>query len=338
MVAGYWVACLLGSSGCYRVDSLDAAPDTDDTGSTARHPSETDKNGDSDPDTACNAYPNRGYCAPSLTCDGLDLPDDCIANFELGTIQAGFEGNYGAVGFHAYSDGSEYGTMEPVPNFWDAEPAVCMGGCGETDGYVLHMSGEGFTNWGAGVEMYWGGPHNPSCDVDGAMDCLGIAEDDPNFYLEKAAADPRCDTEEKLDCLTRGPVLLEPRDLSDYVGIGFWVARTHESSASLIKVLFPIPDTMRFYGACSEDDDDSGTGCFNDFATTLRLSNAEVGKWVFKYILFEDLAINPYWGLQLDIPEFPREESLGIKFQVGQNQIFDFYIDDIILLREAVEI
>ncbi len=45
-----------------------------------------------------------------------------------------------------------------------------------------------------------------------------------------------------------------------------------------------------------------------------------------------DLAVNIYWGLQIAQP-FPSDESIGIRFHVEQYQHFDFYLDDIFLLR-----
>jgi hypothetical protein len=277
---------------------------------------------------------DNAACDVSLTCGQLADPRDCVANFELGTNQAGFNDAYDAVGFYAYNDHSEGAAMVPQPNPDNAEPAESVESCNPENSWVLHMSGSGFVEWGAGVGMDWGGPLNPSCEVEGALDCLQVGIDDDHFLLADAEANPVCDTEEKLDCLTKGKVIVEPRDLSAYKGIGFWVLRPNESAASLVKVGFPIPDTRRFYGLCSEDDDDPSTNCFNDFATTVRLLSDEVGRWVFKEILFEDLKIDKYWGLQLDITDFPASQSLGIKFQVDADQgDFDLYLDDIILLK-----
>jgi hypothetical protein len=190
------------------------------------------------------------------------------------------------------------------------------------------------------VAVDWGGPPNPSCAASGALDCLQIGLDDPQFLLADVEDDPRCDTEEKLECLMYGKYLLEPRDLSGFEGIGFWVLATEENEASIIHVNFPIPDTMRFYGECSEDDGDQYTACFNDYNTNVLLSREDVNKWVFKTVMFSDLAISPYWGLQLDNPDtFPTNLSMGIMLQIDVDfttdsiSYTDLYFDDIILLK-----
>jgi hypothetical protein len=244
-----------------------------------------------------------------------------------------------AVGFYGYTDGSEDGVLVPVPSS-DSEPAAAMRSCDPHNDYALHLRAEGFVNWGAGVGMEWGGPPNPSCEAPGALDCLQIGVDDMSFSLADAEEDPRCDTEEKLECLMYGKNLLEPRDLGEYEGIGFWVLATEDNEASSIHVNFPIPDTMRFYGECSEEDGDPNTACFNDYYTTVSLSASDVNKWVFKTVMFYDLAISPYWGLQLGNPDtFPTNLSMGIMLQIdvdfatGSIPYTDLYFDDLILMK-----
>lgn len=311
--------------GAVDVPGTITADDTDD-------PVETDTDLETDDPEA--PKPQLDDCDAERTCNRLEDPADCVANFELGTTQAGFKDEYDVIGFYAYNDHSEGSSMVPVPNPNDSEPAETLESCDSEIDSVIHVKGSGFVDWGAGVGMDWGGPLNPACDADGALDCLQIGIDDANFSLAEAADDPACDTEEKLTCLTKGKNIKETKDLSEYRGIGFWVLRNDEASASVIKVAFPIPDTVRFYGECSEDDGEPSTNCFNDFAATIRLLSDELGKWVWKEVLFKDLKINEFWGLQLDLDAFPADESIGIKFQVDADQgDFDFYLDDLILLR-----
>ncbi len=294
------------------------------------HEEETDL----DPDDPDAPKPSLDDCDVDLTCNRLENPSDCVANFELGSTQAGFQDEYDVIGFYAYNDHSEGSEMVPVPNPDDSEPAETLESCDPENDSVIHVKGSAFVDWGAGVGMDWGGPLNPACDAEGALDCLQIGIDDANFSLAEAEDNPACDAEEKLECLTTGKNIKQTKDLSDYRGIGFWVLRTDDSSASIIKVAFPIPDTVRFYGECSDDDDDSSTNCFNDFASTIRLLSGELGMWVWKEVLFKDLKINEFWGLQLDLDSFPADQSIGIKFQVDADQgDFDFYLDDLILLR-----
>jgi hypothetical protein len=61
---------------------------------------------------------------------------------------------------------------------------------------------------------------------------------------------------------------------------------------------------------------------------------------VFKTVMFYDLAISPYWGLQLDNPDtFPTNLSMGIMLQIdvdfatGSIPYTDLYFDDLILMK-----
>jgi hypothetical protein len=313
----------------------DTDTDTDTDGDTdADTDGDTDAgtDGDTDADTDGDTEVDLSECTGELICVGLDDPADCIANFELGTLQVGYDGNYSDIGIYTYVDDSN-GTISPPVNFDDVEPAEEMLSCDPGDSWVMHVGGGGFTEWGAGVGFYWGGAPNTDCEVEGALECLEVGREDYGFLLEDAEADPRCDTQEKLNCLIYEKIFKVTRDLSGYRGIGFWILATKENDASVLQILFPIPDTVRFSGECSIDDGDPATDCYNHFAASVSLSPADIGRWVWKEIWFEDLAINPYWGLQPDFDEFPAEQSMGLQLQVGAEDRFDFYIDDIMLVK-----
>jgi len=319
-----------------------------------------DADGDGDVDggdTDSMAEWDLSECDTSLLCSTLADPSDCVADFGLGTNQAGFppDGYADYVGFYAYNDHTS-DSMVPKPNPDMSEPAEKTTTCDTlspnyANDFALHMTATEYVLWGAGVGMDWGGPSNPNCDeaqVPGALDCLQIGIDDDKFKVVDAEADPRCQnadgtvSEEKMDCLKRGKVIKQPRDLSAYVGIGFWILTTEENEATTVKVSFPIPDTARFYGECTDDDDVSSNDCFNDYYTTVNLSKANAGKWVYKTVMFEDISWNIYWGLQLDTlgyGAFPADLSMGVKFQVdtiaasGTFPKTDFYLDDITLIK-----
>jgi hypothetical protein len=291
---------------------------------------------------------NLSVCELGLTCAGLENPEDCIADFGLGTNQAGYppDGYSNYIGFYAFNDGSG-GTMTPVPNPYVAEPAEQIQSCDSRNNYALHLEASGFTTWGVGIGMNWGGTPNESCEVDGAMNCLQISYDDQMFDLEDAEEDPcceGCEAEAKLNCLKLGKNILQPKDLSAYAGIGFWMMATDSNEAETLKVTFPIAETMRFYGGadgCNDDNDDNSDDCFNDFYTTIGISNSDAGKWIYHEILFGEIHWNEWWGLQLDtigITDFPSDRSMGIKFMIEGNATSplpytDLYFDDITLIK-----
>jgi hypothetical protein len=269
----------------------------------------------------------------------MERPEDCIADFENGTLQAGVNGDYPNVGFYAYTDGED-GTIIPAINHDGAEPAEQMASSDPGSEFVMHVKGDGFTRWGAGVGLFWGGPPNPACEAAGALDCLQIGLDDMDFDLSEAENDPRCDTEEKLDCLKYGKQLKATRDLSDYRGIGFWLMAGDDNAARTLQIHFPIPDTVRFQGECSDDDRDHANDCYNDFIEVVGLPADAANQWTYHEVLLKDSSISPDWGLQTWAGKpFPADLSLGIKFQFtnsnGSPQPFDVYFDDIVLLRGA---
>jgi len=248
--------------------------------------------------------------------------------------------------------------MIPAPNNYDSEPAVKVKSCDESNKWVLRMSGKGFTDWGAGIGMDWGGPANPDCETEEALECLEIGYADPNFLIADAEKDPRCQDKDgkpdvvKMRCLIHGKNYKETRDLSDYKGIGFWVLRVDPDSAPAMQVNFGIPETTRFLAdphlaeeyrrddvtyenGCSDDIGIENQKCYNDFAATFRVLNTELNKWVYREILFEDLKYNSGWGLQpKQYTSFPAGKSVGMKFQTpGASENFDFYFDDIHLIK-----
>lgn len=314
-----------------------------------------------EPDNTCAAKIEAGY------------GEDCVADFGYKTTQAGYKDNYdlGYVGFYGYNDVTDGATMTPKPNYNGSEAAEKIVSCDINNDYALHFVAEGYSGWGAGVGLNWGGPNNDNCDVEGASDCLQLRIDDDHYALADAVADETAcggeNADAKIHCFKYGKNVHEPKDLSadpGYVGIGFWLLSTDKNESAALKVTFPIPATMRFYGelyddefgyegkGCDEDDDDAdnANGCFNDFYTTVALEVAPLNpsaedntnKWIYHEVLFDDLAISQWFGLDLGkhlgMESFPREQSMGIKFQVDANSSSpisraDFYIDDVILLR-----
>ena len=303
---------------------------------------------------------NRTNCDPSKLCTGLEHPEDCVANFELGTAQAGFEAHGAFTGFYGYNDLTPGATMIPERNNDGSEPAVEGETCDGEGRYMLHVSGSGFAEWGAGIGLDWGGTDNPNpdCESDGALACKEIADADPNFLLAEAEADDRCRDENgeidpvRMRCAIHGKQLKQIRDLSAYRGIGFWIARTDDTSDVMLKVNFGVPETTRFLtdptlkqayrrtdgvavyeGGCSDDDGDDTTKCYDEFSANVRLVDSDIGKWVYKEVLFEELTTGG-WGIPLPYDSFPPNKSTGIKFQTtGPDTYFDFYIDDIHFIR-----
>ncbi len=328
---------------------------------------------DPDVDTETHEKPDSGdsggnytidlsECAnyPGTLCkDRMEAGDalGCVAAFDdlqtnqAGNSEMGYSGGMGDpyVGFYAYNDQSTSGVMIPEVDNEGVRAAWPIESCGGGSGnYALYMKAEGWVNWGAGLGMDWGGPNNPSCDEPGAAECLKIGQDNPKFALETAAADPACqggDVDAKLDCLKRGKVIKEPKDISAYRGIGFWIMKTDANIAGAMKVTFPIPATVRFYGGdtgCTDDDGVADHACFNDYFKRVPLP-ADPFKWEYVEILFSEISWDPSWGLQLDTlgykaNQFPAEESMGLKFQIDSpynEETFpntEMYIDDITLL------
>jgi len=342
------LAVLVFALGAGCGDTIKDPVDSDDNKS-----SDVEDGGDEKDSDEIKADWDLSACEPAKLCSGLDDVKDCVADFGLGTNQAGYppNGYERYVGLYAYNDHEVGSSMVPKPNPDNSEPAVKTLTCDDDNNeFALYMKAEGFTNWGAGVGIDWGGDPNPDCDEPGALDCLQIGIDNDKFLLADAEKDERCQnadgtvSEKKISCLTKGKVIKEPKDLTAYAGIGFWILTTEENEASSMKISFPIPDTTRFYGACSDDDGLDSTKCFNDYATTVNLAKKDAGKWVYKEVLFSDTSWSIYWGLQLDkldyeAYKFPKDKSMGIKFQVDSVQAdgsfpkTEFYMDDITLIK-----
>jgi hypothetical protein len=169
--------------------------------------------------------------------------------------------------------------------------------------------------------------------------------------LADVEADPRCrgddaeHTAAMINCLKFGKVLKETKDLSGYTGMGFWLLATESNQATSVKVSFPVPESVRFLHERFRDDgkgcDEAvpGDACFNDFATTVPVQRRDANKWVYHEVLFDELAYAS-WGYDLSkvgYLKFPRDRSIGIKFQVDKPQGSDFpktdiYLDDIVLI------
>jgi hypothetical protein len=308
-------------------------------------------------------------------------PERCIADFGYGTCQAGnpgecddFCGYDKFVGIYAYNDKTDGSVQIPEPNFTGSEPAVEIESCDNNNNFSLHFKASSFLVWGSGVGLDWGGPLSEWSDDSlhpGVLSCLDITQEDPKYKVEEAMTDSRCARPNDPDedyamrmCLMTGKNIKQPRDLSDYLGIGFWVLTTEYHEAGQMKVNFPIPATTRFYGnellepifndtttpkGCSEEEGIDGLQCFNDYFTMVPFDPADVNKWVYKEVLFDELTWSRDWGMQLDSPDlglgyeeyqFPTDESIGLKWQIDYSGSDgskyygpDFYLDDIILLK-----
>jgi len=307
-------------------------------------------------------------CDPAKLCSALPEAKDCVATFDLGTTQAGYVGimnsglydanseyntDYPWVGWYSYNDYSWQNgpdaTMKPEKNNDGSEPAEKVDSCaGAIEGkkdYTLHAYGDGWVTWGVGLGLDWSGENNPACyNEDGtekpdSIACWAAYLADDRIKEAEIRELPECPTDEAVECAMQSKRMKIPRDLSEYKGLGFWIATTPNNEARVIQVHFPIPDTTRFLGACSDETGEDGTKCYNDFMDNINLSDTDVGKWVYKEVLFENLAQSPDWGLQLDTKDFPPTQSVGLKFQFGWETsigpvAFDFYLDDIHLIRK----
>jgi len=361
--------CLIGlavlalgfSAGCG--ETVDEGPDTGGDG---------DSDSDADADGGTPGEPDLSDCDSTKTCAGLATPSDCIADFgyvnEKGvtTNQAGYKDDYnlGYVGFYGYNDVTEGATQLPVPNYFSSEPAEEIKSCDANNDYALHFYVEGFDGWGAGVGMDWGGDENADCEVDGALDCLQLRIDNDHTALSTAEGAAACQNDDgsvneaKINCFKYGKYLNAPKNLSDYKALGFWTLTTDSNENDTLKVTFPIPASMRFYGeyyndtfnydgkACSEDDEPSTNDCYNDYYATVSLPTSgedDINKWVYHEISFNDLKLNSF-GLQLadetvfgpSYTHFQPTQSMGLKFQVDTWQApiatADFYLDDVTLI------
>ncbi len=312
-------------------------------------------------------------CDTDKLCSALDNPIDCVADFSYGTNQAGYPGiagtgvdglyapdsqyydsDYPYVGIYSYNDYSwqtSDAEMIPVKNNTQSGPAEKLKSCAGDDDWVLHAKGNDlWTDWGVGLALDWSGENNPACyEEDGVTEdaesiaCWEKFLEDDRIKLADIQKLDECDTERKIECATRSKRYKDVRDLSAYKGLGFWILTTPDNAISVIDVHFPIPATTRWESAgadgdeCDNEDATDSNDCYNDFAANVNLAPDEVNKWVYKEILFKNLAQNPHWGFQFDEgTSFPPTQSIGIKFQFGNAagpESFDFYLDDIRLIR-----
>ena len=348
---------LIGLIGvCISCEGNDFADEERGWGTDTYDPGDSENGGTNSTDFVPNIngpdfVPDVSACVPENTCQGkvaVGLNADCIADFGLGTNQAGHpEDGYNTyIGVYSTRDQTPGGEVQPIPTLDEAASAARISSCDSANDFAVHFTATGFIEWGAGLGIDWGGPPNASCNAEGAMECFQVYVENEKFALADAEADPRCqgtNAAARLDCLKRGKVIKQPKDLSAYIGIGFWILATDKNQASTLKVTFPIPETVRFYGGergCSDDDGVPASNCFNDFYTTVSLNKNDTNKWVYKAVYFDALSWSEWWGLQLDtlgITSFPPTASIGLKFQVdavdGMFNSPDFYIDDIIFLR-----
>ena len=88
--------------------------------------------------------------------------------------------------------------------------------------------------------------------------------------------------------------------------------------------------------------------CYNDYTATVDLptavNDADLNKWVYHKVLFADIAYSTMFGVDPvkeigdSYQNFPKDQSMGIKFQVDTwTKLMpdaDFYIDDVTLLKQ----
>ena len=317
--------------------------------------------------TECSNYP-QNTCSAVI---GDGEPERCIADFNYGTTQAGNSGTctdycgYDKfVGVYGYNDNSSGAVQIPPAGLEASEPSVRMPSCDPNDtNYALHFQASGFVDWGAAIALDWGGPLTEWCNEEvhpGVLDCLGVTLEDSLYTIESAMSDVRCqrdnpNEEQAMEqCLMWGKYEKRTRDLSDYIGIGFWVLAMDDHEVTHLKVSFPIPATTRFYGnellpdgepkGCTDEDLDKANQCFNHYSQYISFNPNDRGKWVYKEVLFDQLEWSTDWGFQLDTlgyiqQQFPANESMGLALQADRDisshelAYTNFYIDDIILLK-----
>jgi hypothetical protein len=367
----WYLAALLVAASMWTVGCGNSDESTDTEEPKESDPVDSDKGDGGPSDIECTTAnimeTNRSNCDESKICaalpDGQDA--DCIANFNLGTAQAGFRNDpegYDHVGWYGYNDHTG-GTMEPPINNNASEPATCVETCDPNNNFALHVFGEGWTGWGAGIGLDWGTTPNPYCDDTlhpGGLKCLEVFEEDPNFLITTAEADPRCQNDDgtvsvdKMKCVLYSKNYKEYRDLSDYKGIAFW-AMPGPDFSDVIQIGFGVPETTRFIadaslpeeyrlteeegrtksmtyeGGCSDDDASDTNKCYGDYATTLNMGG-EPGVWGYYEVLFSEL-MPLTWGMKLPSDTFTSSKSIGIKFQTDKNITFDYYITDIHFIR-----
>lgn len=208
---------------------------------------------------------SRGSAEGDLTIDDFDDGD------------MGFTGNGLAGGWFAYDDGSG-GSQSPAAS-WAPEPGGIT-----TDGYALHVSGEGFTTWGAG---------------QGAIfSSHGVGE----------------------SCLF---------DASEYDGVSLWIKGSVEAEADstlpemdqgairfmlIEKDVTPLADG----GRC---DPDAGE-CWDSHRVRIRPDDC----WRKLSFTFDEFEADGFGqsGGALDL-----DELYTFGFEIGNDQAFDYWIDDI---------
>jgi hypothetical protein len=163
-----------------------------------------------------------------IDCSAQPLPDD------LDDVISTFEDRTGAVqqvagrggGFYMFNDGT--GTQTPAPN--GLPDAVQMDRCDSL--YALCTSGEGFTDWGAGMGTDLG-------PTTGAGDG-GVGE--KSTY-----------------------------DASGYSGVAFW-AKAGEGATTVVRVSVKDANTAPEGGVCDPDEVSGAAACNDDWGKSINLT------------------------------------------------------------------
>ncbi len=173
-----------------------------------------------------------GAGTPSdVDCDALPLPenpDDVIATFEDGTGAVNQAPGRGG-GFYMFNDESETGTQTPAPG--PLPDATNMERCDSF--YALCTSGDGFTDWGAGMGTDLG---PTSSEGDGGAG-------------EKSTY-----------------------DASQYSGIAFW-AKSNGEGPLTVRFSVKDKNTAPEGGVCDEDEASGPTACHDDWGKALNLTD-----------------------------------------------------------------
>ncbi len=220
---------------------------------------------------------------------------ELIAGFENGNSLADCEG---CMGVYTYDDGT--GVLDPDASYGAQAPVKPMTKACSPN--VFCVSGTtGFSHWGTG----W------------RVDFVHAPDQDPARL---------------------------PRDLSAYRGIGVWVMVAE--GATGIKISFPDPNTDVAGGQCydatnlepswehqiNRPREEKLDDCENDWGQTF--SFPEHNKWYYVEALFDNAAISPFWGRQVQDQGLLRDQIYGVKF--GRDATATPYtvcIDDLVLLK-----
>jgi hypothetical protein len=202
----------------------------------------------------------------------------------------------GCMGVYTFHDGT--GTMIPDPSAGAEGQTTAMDACSPN---VLCIEGTtAFEHWGSGFRMDFA--HSP-----GANDYNRVT-----------------------------------RDLTGYRGVGFWGLLLEGVAA--MKVGFPDPNTDPASGTCFDatveipiweenvgrEPSEKMQDCENDWGKSVLL---EKNKWVYYEITFDQIAISPHWGVQVQDQGLLQDQVYAVKFQREPTDLpYAICIDELVLL------